>query len=106
MIDQYVSLISMLVYCAIHVLQAFVPLPIYTEQSKVTEETLLYEISNGHISNCITIYDLLKGEMTVPTKQALLELLCFYNNSNRTSDELLETHWYSIEQNKKKNIWM
>lgn len=96
----------MLVYCIILILQAFVPPPIYTEQSKVTEETLLYEISNGHIANSITIYDLLKGEMTVPTKQALLELLCFYNNSERTSDELREIRWYSLDQKHRKNIWM
>ncbi len=82
-------------------MQAFVPLPIYTEESKVTEETLLYEISNGNIANCITIYDLLKGEMTIPTKQALLELLC-YNNSEQT--EWLETRWYKFEHTK--NTWL
>ncbi|XP_018340021.1 PREDICTED: protein PTCD3 homolog, mitochondrial [Trachymyrmex septentrionalis] len=81
-------------------IKAFVPLPIYTEESKVTEETLLYEISNGNVANCITIYDLLKGEMTIPTKQALLELLCFYNNNERT-DEWLETHWYKLKQKSK-----
>ncbi|XP_012061081.1 PREDICTED: protein PTCD3 homolog, mitochondrial [Atta cephalotes] len=82
-------------------IKAFVPLPIYTEESKVTEETLLYEISNGNIANCITIYDLLKGEMTIPTKQALLELLC-YNNSEQT--EWLETRWYKFEHTK--NTWL
>lgn len=81
------------------------PPPIYTEESKVTEETLLYEISNGHVANSITIYDLLKGEITVPTKQALLELLCFYNNNEHNiSDELLESYWYKIKQ-KYKNAW-
>ncbi|KAG5313371.1 PTCD3 protein, partial [Acromyrmex insinuator] len=84
-------------------IKAFVPLPIYTEESKVTEETLLYEISNGNVVNCITIYDLLKGEMTIPTKQALLELLCFYNNER--TDEWLETRWFKIDQKRKKNAW-
>lgn len=87
-------------------LQAFVPPPIYTEESKVTEETLLYEISNGHVANSITIYDLLKGEITLPTKQALLELLCFYNNTELASNELLENRWYKLVQRHKKNIWM
>jgi len=87
-------------------LQAFIPPPIYTEESKVTEETLLYEISNGHVANSITIYNLLKGEMTVPTKQALLELLCFYNNNEHTSDELLESRWYKLNQKYKKSTWM
>ncbi|XP_024881775.1 protein PTCD3 homolog, mitochondrial [Temnothorax curvispinosus] len=87
-------------------IKAFVPPPIYTEESKVTEETLLYEISNGHISNSITIYDLLKGEITVPTKQALLELLCFYNNCEHTSDDLLENRWYALEQKRKANAWI
>lgn len=93
-------------YHIILVLQAFVPPPIYTEESKVTEETLLYEISNGHVSNSITIYDLLKGEVTVSMKQALLELLCFYNNSEQTSDELLETRWYKLNQKRNRNQWM
>lgn len=97
----------MLVYCIIFVLQAFVPPPIYTEESKVTEETLLYEISNGHISNSITIHDLLKGEITVPTKQALLELLCFYNNTEQTNNEFLETRWFTISDKKRKrSTWM
>lgn len=87
-------------------IKAFVPPPIYTEESKVTEETLLYEISNGHVSNSITIYDLLKGEITVPTKQALLELLCFYNNTKQTSDELLESRWYRFNQKHNKNVWI
>lgn len=87
-------------------LQAFVPPSIYTEESKVTEETLLYEISNGHVANSITIYDLLKGEITLPTKQALLELLCFYNNTEITSNELLENRWYKLIPRHKKNIWM
>lgn len=82
------------------------PPPIYTEESKVTEETLLYEISNANVPNSITIYDLLKGEITVPTKQALLELLCFYNNCEPASMELLETRWYQFKQNHVKNIWM
>lgn len=89
----------------IFILQAFAPPPIYTEESKATEETLLYEISNGHVSNSILIYDLLKGEITISTKQALLELLCFYNNIESASDELLETRWYALNQ-KQKNIWM
>jgi len=72
----------------------------------VTEETLLYEISNGHVANSITIYNLLKGEMTVPMKQAFLELLCFYNNSEHTSDELLENRWYKLNQKYKKSTWM
>lgn len=81
------------------------PPPIYTEESKVTEETLLYEISNANVPNSITIFDLLKGEVTLSTKQAFLELLCFYNNSKPTSTELLETRWYQFNH-KDKNIWM
>ncbi|XP_018396267.1 PREDICTED: protein PTCD3 homolog, mitochondrial [Cyphomyrmex costatus] len=86
-------------------IKPFVPPPIYTEESKVTEETLLYEISNGNVANSITIYDLLKDEITVPTKQALLELLCFYNNNERISDEWLENRWYRLNQ-KQKKTWI
>lgn len=87
-------------------IKAFVPPPIYTEESKVTEETLLYEISNGHVANSIAIYDLLKGEITVSTKQALLELLCFYNNIEKINDELLESNWYKLNRQSKKNKWI
>ncbi|KAM0730873.1 Small ribosomal subunit protein mS39 [Formica fusca] len=87
-------------------IKAFVPPPIYTEESKVTEETLLYEISNGHVSNSILIYNLLQGELTVPTKQALLELLCFYNHSEATNTELLESHWFQLSEKRIKNTWI
>ncbi|KMQ94849.1 protein ptcd3-like mitochondrial protein [Lasius niger] len=87
-------------------IKAFVPPPIYTEKSKVTEETLLYEISNGHVSNSILVYDLLKGEVTVPTKQALLELLCFHNHGESTNIELMETRWFQLGQKRIKNTWI
>ncbi|EFN82763.1 Protein PTCD3-like protein, mitochondrial [Harpegnathos saltator] len=87
-------------------IKPFVPSPIYTENSTVTEETLLYEISNGNVPDSITIYDLLKGNITVPTKQALLELLCFYNNSEPINSDFLETRWFQLTRNHKKNIWI
>ncbi|EZA52602.1 hypothetical protein DMN91_001724 [Ooceraea biroi] len=88
-------------------IEAFVPPPIYTEESKVTEETLLNEISNAHVSNSIMIYDLLKGEVSVSTKLALLELLCFYNNSEPINTELLETRWFQhSEKRVKRNTWI
>lgn len=87
-------------------IKAFVPPPIYTEESKVTEETLLYEISNGHVSNSILVYNLLKDEVTVPTKQALLELLCFHNNGESINTELLETRWFMLDQKRIKNTWI
>lgn len=88
-------------------IQAFMPPPIYTEKSKVTEETLLSEISNGHVTNSIAIYDLLDGEVSVPAKQAFLELLCFYNNSEPIDDELLEGRWFERSQkHHRNNRWM
>lgn len=84
----------------------FVPPPVYTENSAVTEETLLYEISNGNVPDSITIFDLLKGDVTVSTKQALLELLCFYNSSEPTSTDFFEARWYQLSKNRNKNIWM
>lgn len=82
------------------------PPPIYTEESKVMEETLLYEISNAHVSNSILIYNLLKGEVTIPTKQSLLELLCFYNHNEPTNVELLESRWFQLSEKRLKNTWM
>lgn len=87
-------------------IKAFVPPPIYTEESKVTEETLLYEISNAHVSNSILIYNLLKGEVTIPTKQALLELLCFYNHDEPANVELLEFRWFQLSKKRIKNTWI
>ncbi|XP_050449484.1 protein PTCD3 homolog, mitochondrial [Cataglyphis hispanica] len=87
-------------------IKAFVSPPIYTEESKVTEETLLYEISNGHVSNSVLIYNLLQGEVTIPTKQALLELLCFYNHNEATNTELLESRWFQIGEKRIKNTWI
>ncbi|XP_032675324.1 protein PTCD3 homolog, mitochondrial isoform X2 [Odontomachus brunneus] len=86
-------------------IKAFVPPPVYTEKSVVTEETLLYEISNCNVSDAITIYDLLKVDITIPTKQALLELLCFYNNSQPINTDLLEYRWYQTNK-RDKNIWI
>jgi len=88
-----------------------VPPPIYTEESKVTEEILLNEISNAHVANSIIIYELLKGEISIPTKQALLELLCFHNESINAKNEsinpeLLETRWYQHSQKHNSNVWM
>ncbi|XP_014484902.1 PREDICTED: protein PTCD3 homolog, mitochondrial [Dinoponera quadriceps] len=87
-------------------IKAFIPPPVYTENSAVTEETLLYEISNGNVPDSVTIYDLLKGDVTVPTKQAFLELLCFYNNSEPTSTDFLETRWYQYTNKRNKNTWI
>lgn len=87
-------------------IQAFVPPPVYTEESVVTEETLLHEISNCNVSDAITIYDLLKGDITIPTKQALLELLCFYNNSQPSNTDFLEYRWYEMSKHRDKNTWM
>jgi len=83
-----------------------VPPPIYTEKSEVTEETLLNEISNAHIANSIMIYELLKEEVSIPTKQALLELLCFHNNNESINLDLLETNWYRHNQKQNSNAWM
>ncbi|XP_020293328.1 protein PTCD3 homolog, mitochondrial [Pseudomyrmex gracilis] len=87
-------------------IKAFEPPSIYTEENKVTEETLLYEISNGHVPNAVLIYDLLKGEVSVSAKQALLELLCFYNNTEPISTELLESRWFQIDQTRNKTVWI
>lgn len=63
-------------------------------------------MSNAHVSNSILIYNLLKGEVTIPTKQALLELLCFYNHDEPANVELLESRWFQLSEKRIKNTWM
>ncbi|XP_075972245.1 small ribosomal subunit protein mS39 [Anticarsia gemmatalis] len=76
---------------------AFGPKPIYTDESKVTEEDLKYTIQNALLSDALKIYQLLGGSEGVSSdlKLQLLQLMCFYNEREPESMEWMEERWFS-----------
>ncbi|XP_033174927.1 protein PTCD3 homolog, mitochondrial isoform X3 [Bombus impatiens] len=79
-------------------IEAFTPLPTYTDKSQVSEEILLHTISKRIVPDALHIYKLLDYNVSNDTKQILLELLCFYNNYSQSNSRLEE--WYTIKQDK------
>lgn len=70
---------------------------IYTEQTEVTETLLQNLIKQNEITDSITVFLLLEKngvEVSAETKQHLLELVCFYNGDNTTSEEWIEERWF------------
>lgn len=55
------------------------------------------------MSDALHIYKLLDANVSNETKQALLELLCFYNNESCATNNLLIEQWFS--KSKEKYIW-
>lgn len=55
------------------------------------------------ISDALHIYKLLDTNVSNGTKQALLELLCFYNNKRCVINNLFFEHWFS--SSKENYIW-
>lgn len=91
-------------------IEAFVPKPVYTEESEVNEQVLLNLIRSALVSDAITVYNILKKngvELQTSTKESLLELLCFYNSEDPVSEDWIEERWFrsSVTSNKSKNNW-
>ncbi|CAK1551948.1 unnamed protein product [Leptosia nina] len=78
-------------------IDAFNPRPIYNDESKVTEEDLLYTIQNALLEDAIRVYQLLSASEGVndDLKLALLQLLCFYNEKEPIAAEWLEERWFA-----------
>ncbi|CAF4854866.1 unnamed protein product [Pieris macdunnoughi] len=78
-------------------IDAFTPRPIYNDESKVTEEDLLYTINNALIEDAIKVYQLLGASEGVndELKMSLLQLLCFYNEKEPIGAEWLEERWFA-----------
>lgn len=55
------------------------------------------------MSNALHIYKLLDTNVSNGTKQALLELLCFFNNKEWVVKNLIFEQWFS--SSKKNYIW-
>ncbi|XP_017778840.1 PREDICTED: protein PTCD3 homolog, mitochondrial [Nicrophorus vespilloides] len=77
-------------------IKPFFPKMVYSED-EVTEDTLKHVIDEVLIPDAKKIYKLMieKGmEISKETQQALLDLLCFYNNEDTLSEEFIEERWF------------
>lgn len=75
------------------VIDAFIPKPIYTDESIVDLKCLEEAIDSLNVSDAMLIYRLLTAKKAaVPNdlKQHLLELVCFYNHNDPTPFDLFE----------------
>ncbi|XP_012283208.1 protein PTCD3 homolog, mitochondrial [Orussus abietinus] len=79
-------------------IEAFAPRAVYDNKNDATEDALLSAINHGRVTDAIKIYELLEGEISTTGKQALLELLCFYNSTDPQSNELHEERWFQYAQ--------
>lgn len=91
--------------------KAFVPDTIYTEQTDVSEALLQSLIQQNEVTDATTVFLLLEQNGTAvseTTKQQLLELVCFYNGDNTTSDEWIEERWFKqsmTSKDKNRKTW-
>lgn len=82
------------------------PRAVYDENSNVTENTLQNAIQQGQLSDAMTIYRLLnKDSVSLETKQALFELLCFANGDELINNEFTEERWFTKSSPKNKPRW-
>ncbi|CAL7938309.1 unnamed protein product [Xylocopa violacea] len=81
-------------------IDAFQPPVQYTDKDQVSEEILLQVISQRRISDALDIYKLLETNVSNQAKQALLELLCFYNDKNSEVNKLIFEQWCATAKKK------
>lgn len=88
-------------------MQAFLPPEKYENKEQVSEEILIKLINQGRVADVLHVYQLLERNVKKETKQAILELLCFYNgNPEQVSEEFTEERSYQPESEISRNIWM
>nr|CAH7761664.1 unnamed protein product [Callosobruchus chinensis] len=93
------------------IIKAFLPKVSFNEQSEVTETDLKQVINDVLVSEAQLVYKLLKDrniDISNETKQALLELLCYTNDSDVLSEEFIEERWFrqtSMTKEKQRKIW-
>ncbi|XP_054013205.1 protein PTCD3 homolog, mitochondrial isoform X1 [Hylaeus anthracinus] len=75
-------------------IKAFIAPTVYTDKSQVSEEILLQAISQCNVADALDIYNLLECDVSNKTKQALLELLCFYNANTDSAYNLPHERWF------------
>ncbi|ODN00431.1 Protein PTCD3, mitochondrial [Orchesella cincta] len=92
-------------------IEAFLPTPTFTEESDVNESTLTGLVMQGHLSDAVTVYNILKNkniEISQDGQQAFLELLCYCNEVELLDEDLVEERWYKsgmISRERLKNSW-
>lgn len=86
------------------VIKAFLPKAVYTNKEDVSESILKELIKEAHVTDARNVYQLLNGDVSIETKQSLLELLCYYNNSKPESEEWSENRWFKAYQ--KNSSWV
>lgn len=67
-------------------------------------------IQNARVSDAVIVYNLLKEKSMLSEKciQSMLELLCYYNEEEPLSEELIEERWFAQSargQTKQRNTW-
>lgn len=86
--------------------QAFLPLDKYETKEQVSEQILNHLIKQGRVADVLHVYKLLEEDVTKETKQAILELLCFYNSETEQISEVFpEERSYQPEHEVFKNSW-
>ncbi|XP_044584219.1 protein PTCD3 homolog, mitochondrial [Cotesia glomerata] len=76
------------------VIESFLPKIEYTSKDQVSEEVLKKVIKDANPSDALTIYKLLEEQVSVETKSELFQLLCYYNNEEPLSEELMANKWF------------
>ncbi|XP_025415928.1 protein PTCD3 homolog, mitochondrial isoform X2 [Sipha flava] len=92
-------------------IEKFYPKVFYDESHELDENELKKVIEKGVVSDAITVYNLLSKngiEISSDTQQALLELVCFYNNQDDIEEDWIEERWYTQvnkEREELRNTW-
>ncbi|CAH1987692.1 unnamed protein product [Acanthoscelides obtectus] len=93
------------------VIKAFLPVVSFNEQSDITEDNLKQVIDDVLVSEAQLAYKLLKDkgvDISEETRQALLELLCYTNDTDILSEEFIEERWFrqtTKSKEKQRKIW-
>jgi len=77
-------------------IDTFSPAVKLTESTPVSEAMLLKFIKTVQVQKAITSYERMldsKEEISLETKESLLELVCFYNEQDQLDDDLFEERW-------------
>ncbi|CAB3370090.1 Hypothetical predicted protein [Cloeon dipterum] len=85
------------------VIPAFLPKAVFTEESKVAESDLLLAINNAQVEEALQIYKIMKKQgldLSLETRQSLLEFLCFFNSEETLPEEYIEERWFTQFQKK------
>lgn len=95
------------------VIEAFLPKPVFTDQSVVELKNLEDAVESLNVADAILIYRLLTAQqVTVPDnlKQTLLELVCFYNHNDPSPLDLFEERSskeaFKRSRDAKPEVWM